>query len=183
MRKRAYLSEAEQRVFYKLFYAAGTYVNYKRKVVPWVEIMDPRYCSGPDADKIVDVMRHHPEDMKEMAQDRTLPMTDAQREIIAGWSRLIFGSFVAVDFTPAGSFFVPEDGQTVYQVYGLRRPMEDFFSHGAPLRITTCLMPFRGKIITDGFFYRGDELSAKEKARFLEIYAGARENGTIQTEM
>ncbi|MBQ8093892.1 MAG: hypothetical protein IJ242_09990 [Clostridia bacterium] len=174
------LSTAEQKKFYKLYYAAGTFVNNLRKIAP-VTRMHPDSCDYTSAMHIVKVMRAHPEDMEKMASESS-KLSEVDRNIIASWARMKPGIFAVVDHTALGSYFVSEKDETVFLVLGLRKPLDYSLGDDLPVMLETCLLPFQDKIITDGVsdLYPG-KLTKTKGARFMQIYAEAVKNGTVQT--
>ena len=173
------LSVPEQKKFYKLYYAAVDYMNLQEKILPGVK-MNPQYCSYPDAIVLSQAFRKHPEHMATMPYLSKRKLTDEDKTILFSWTRIIPGKFYVVDHTPIGSFFVSEDEQRVYLVLGLRKPLEYLLGDELPVKVSTCLMPFHQKIITDGFLdYCEETITEKQKVQLMKIYADAVKRGTV----
>ena len=78
-------------------------------------------------------------------------LSNAQVEILAGFRKKIRSNFVILKCLKSHAIFIDTENNNFYAVNALRDPFDCFFET-FPVSITTTLIPFKDKIIYDGFF-------------------------------
>ena len=91
-------------------------------------------------------------------------LTNDQIEILEGFKRKIRSTFVIFKCLKNHAIFIDTKDNKFYAVKALSNTFEDFFEY-FPVNISTTLIPFRNKIIYDGFIqspevYYGPNMTA-----------------------
>ena len=147
------LSRTETELFYRLFGALLMHVNLKARLIPPIESLDAFKATEPKlCVKLRDHLYQHPELFDEFLERDGLAGDDGSREIVAGWrDHRVGGVFYVFRHLKRHSIFLSETNpMRAYGVLGLTDPLE-LMVPDVPYRLSTILLPFRGRIIYDGF--------------------------------
>jgi len=83
-------------------------------------------------------------------------LTTEQINILSGFKRKISASFILFKCLKNYAVFIhPEENIKIYAVKALGDPFDDFFDY-FPVLVTTTLLPFKDKIVYDGFIQLGN---------------------------
>ena len=94
----------------------------------------------------------HPELIDQFIQDNPDNLEAENLSIIATWKNFIHGDFFIERLLKKYSIFI-DDKENVYAVLGLMEGLDAFMDkRNLPVRVKTILLPFKGKIVYDGFF-------------------------------
>jgi hypothetical protein len=79
--------------------------------------------------------------------------TFSELEIVESWKNYVNGSFFLVDYRENGAVFLEEETENpkAYLVLALGTPLWELIPVPPPARVETVLLPFKGKIVYDGF--------------------------------
>lgn len=135
-------------LFYELFLPILDYVNEKYHVtVEKIEFtgksVDPR-----DAMEVANFLWKRIGILDDYLAENQL--SDARREIVAGWKRCIFGKFIIERHLKKGSIFISMEDYAVYLVNGIIDSWEEMLPEPTPIVVETVLLPFQNLIISDG---------------------------------
>jgi len=78
-------------------------------------------------------------------------LTNAQSQILEGFKKRITSDFVILKCLANEAIFIDSKDNKFYAVKALSNPFNLFFDE-FPVIISTTIIPFKGKIIYDGFF-------------------------------
>lgn len=155
------------RHFYRLLAGLGNYTNKKLKVTP--DFQGDNYGDGDGSldttrVKVVDAIWSHPQIIDEYLNTAGRDLSAEDRETISSWNRFVKGRFVLERTLKSGGVLVSmEHADQVYLVQNFLSPWEHLANTAGvriPAMVDTCLLPYDGVIVTDGF------------ARFLSILLG-----------
>ena len=99
-------------------------------------------------------------------------LTEDQINIIVGFKKKIRSTFVIFKFLKNYTIFIDTKDNKFYAVRALRDTFDSFFDN-FPVRVSTTLIPFKGKIIYDGFIqstgvYYGRNITASMNEDYKE---------------
>lgn len=167
------LEPQDLKLFFELWLPLLDYVNGKCKV------LEGAAKTIEDMKSIADCLWARPQMIDEYLAQAGLP--EERADLVAAWKRCIPGRFFIERHLKKGSVFIHTEGGAVYLVSGLQSSWEEMLD-GRPLpaMVDTTLIPFRGRIVTDG-------LIALSRVRFgrnyreelREIYMNAKKSGEL----
>jgi hypothetical protein len=146
-------TEAEGRLFYHLHVGLQILVNRRHGVIHPVETFDDFVALPPEERlKTRDALYAHPECFDEFLQDGDLSVSADAAEIVAGWrDHRVAGVFFIFRHLRRHTVFLSSEGPPqAFGVLGLADPLERLAAY-PPVMVTATLLPFRGRIIYDGF--------------------------------
>jgi hypothetical protein len=147
------VSENEGRLFYDLFVGLQMLVNRRYGVIPTVDSSEELMALPPEQRiKTRDALYEHPECFDEFLREGDLSASADAAEIVAGWrDHRVSGMFYIFRHLKSHTIFLlSEEPARAFGVLGLADPLEKLAPH-PPVMITATLLPFRGRIIYDGF--------------------------------
>lgn len=175
------LSPEEADLFYKLMLPLQYFVKRRLGMMPDAETLEG-YINADFEDKIPvrNALYENIHLLKDFIEENPANLTEKELGIVAGWKRFIKGDFYLERFLKPYTVFIG-DKNKVYGVLGLKQGLDEKVHKSyLPLRLTTVLLPFQGKIVYDGvfqsynvFFGRGIRDDLKE------IYLAAKQKGKI----
>ncbi|MEL7227988.1 MAG: hypothetical protein AAGL17_24970, partial [Cyanobacteria bacterium J06576_12] len=140
------------------------------------------FCDTEVEEKIQvrDHLFAHFELMDQFVEDNPNDLDEESLSIILGWKNFVRGDFFVERFLKKHSIFIG-DADNVYAVLGLTDAPADFIDkRNLPLRIETILLPFKGKIVYDGFFrFYNMSFGGGIRAELKQVYLIAKDNGAI----
>ncbi|MFK7908071.1 MAG: hypothetical protein AB8B69_23270 [Chitinophagales bacterium] len=103
-------------------------------------------------------------------------------EIVLGFKNFVAGEFMVLKYLKAYSILLND--KVAYGVLGLASDFEDFFGPNLPAYVKTVLLPFKGKIIFDGFLQSYNmRFGGGYKSSFNESYKEAKATYGIVTSL
>jgi hypothetical protein len=173
------LSEEDAQLFYKLFFPLLDYVNEKRQIDD--SLVDMAHATSLNPDDVIKVA-HNLWDDPSIIDDylKNHPLDQEGREIVDSWKRCKHDKFLIERILKRGAMFIGMDNE-VYKVIGTISEFEDiFYYHPKPILLETCLLPFKGQIITDGLFLPYPvTIGPHVRGDFKDIYMDAKRHGRI----
>jgi hypothetical protein len=147
------VTEAEGRLFYHLHVGLQLLVNRRHGVIHPVETFDAFMALPPEKRlKTRDALYAHPESFDEFLKHGDLSVSADAAEIVAGWrDHRATGVFFIFRHLRRHTVFLSSEGPPqAFGVLGLTDPLERLAPY-PPVMVTATLLPFRGRIIYDGF--------------------------------
>ncbi|MEM9266666.1 MAG: hypothetical protein AAGA46_14190 [Cyanobacteria bacterium P01_F01_bin.13] len=175
------LDPADVQLFFDLMLPLQWYVSKQAKLLPEIKSFKAYTDSSMD-DKIIvrDYLFDHPELIDQFIQDNPNNLDAENLSIIATWKNFIHGDFFIERLLKKYSIFI-DDKENVYAVLGLMEGLDAFMDkRNLPVRVKTILLPFKGKIVYDGFFrwYRMF-FGGGIKSSLKQTYLIAKDNNAI----
>lgn len=175
------LSPADAQLFMSLMLPLQWYVNQQAQILPEIQTF-AAFCDTEVEDKIRvrDHLFSHLELLEQFVQDNPNDLDEESLSIILGWKSCVRGDFFVERFLKKYSIFIG-DADNVYAVLGLTDAPADFVDkRNLPLRIETILLPFKGKIVYDGFLrFYNMFFGGGIRAELKQVYLIAKDNGAI----
>lgn len=176
------LSQADADLFYDLMSQLHCYVNQQAKLLPKIKNFKAYYenSSTEDKLKVRDYLFSHSDFIEKFVQENPNKLDPEYLAIVAGWRNFIQGDFFVERLLKRYSIFIDSE-ENVYGVLGLLEGLyETIDKRRLPLRVQAILLPFKGKIIYDGFFrwyniYFGSGI----KSSLKQTYLIAKDNNAI----
>jgi len=175
------LSEADSDLFFKLMWRLQIHVNRKRGLIPGVGSVE-EYAKLPQSEvaKVRNALWDDPGQIDAYIAENPDGLPAEELAIVGKWKRFVSGAFYITRFLKKHTVFLSEGGK-VYAVLSLREPLEDMlFGHPPPVMVRTVLLPFKGKIVYDGFLSTYNiTFGGGIRRRMNETYRTAWERGLI----
>jgi hypothetical protein len=174
------LPEQESTLFFELVSALDLFVNRRMGIYPEIKTLDD-YYDGSNSKK-VDMRQALYQNIKlidAFVKENPSNFSKEKRSIVSGWKHFVSGDFYLERFLKKQGIFIKDDA--VYSVLGLSQPFDEVLPPSRlPLYVHASLLPFKGKIIYDGFFgihhiYFGGGI----KKDLKETYMRAKQNNRI----
>ncbi|MGM9552036.1 MAG: hypothetical protein ACI3XA_07255 [Clostridia bacterium] len=175
------LERKEAELFYNLWFPLMNFVNKRYRVCPGTgKIAMGKGIAPPDAKAIANYIWEHTEVIDEYLAGADLPAE--HREIIEGWKMFRSGKYIMERHLKRGSVFISLEDNSVYMVQGLFSSFDEMFDGWhLPLLVDAVLLPFLGKVITDGLMIpHRISFGVEYTAEFKKIYMNAKRNGDIK---
>ncbi|ETA80156.1 YecA family protein [Youngiibacter fragilis] len=182
-KKSSQLSADECREFYETWYGLLGFVNERKKVINAVIRPEyPNVVSDMKIHKVREVLWDNPELIEEYIKKTALPQDKI--EILKQWStKFRKGMFFVLEYQPEYAVIIDSDEHgkdRLYGIKGISNSVSGALQRKLPVQIETVLLPFKGKIIYDGFMASMQiEYAEGAKAAFSEMYANAKRQGII----
>ncbi len=175
------LSPADTELFMSLMLPLQWYVNQQAQVLPDLESIEAYSdVSVEDKIKVRDYLFSHTELFDRYIQDNPDGLDEASASIVSGWKDFIQGDFYIERWLKKYTIFM-SDSDKVYGVLGLVSAPEDFIDkRRLPVRVQAILLPFKGKIVYDGFLRFYNVLfGGGIRSRLKQTYLIAKDNDNI----
>ena len=173
------LTPEESTLFYDIWRPLLQYANTKTRMYPNVNFKQDPAIDVQDAIEVADWIWEHTEIIDDYLKEHPSLKKD-RREILKGWKRCIHDRWMVERHLKSGSVFL---GKTPYAflVQGIVSSFEEMIGfYGTPVMIEATLLPFRGKIITDGLVrYIPVIIGPGIKAGAKEEYMAAKKSGNL----
>lgn len=177
------LSRENAELFFKLMWRLHFYVNHQCMILPNVQSIED-YATQPETNKIKvrEVLWTRLDLIDTYIQGNPDGLPAEELAIIAGWKRVIVGSFQIFRHLKKYTVFIGEQSQ-VYGVLGLSVSMEEiFYARPLPILVQAVLLPFRGQIVYDSFLQSYNVFFGSGiRGQLKEAYMAAQQNGRIIT--
>jgi hypothetical protein len=105
-------------------------------------------------------------------------ITEIQKNILNGFKSKISGDFVILKQLKTGAIFIDAKTEKVYSVIALSESFDQFFD-SFPVFIKTTILPFKEKIIYDGFLNLNAYIGPGIARNMNSIYLNAKENKRV----
>ena len=175
------LSEADGKLFFRLWLGLLDYVNKKNHVNSHLTEIAPE-VSLPIKEimKVSEWLWENPDEIECFLSENTHLQLE-HREIVCGWKRFVRGDYIVERHLKKGSIFISSDTQKVYLVKGITNPWEILLrNEPMPTMLKVTLIPFRDEIISDGLVRPYDIMfGGGLKQELKGIYMAAKKNGKI----
>ena len=175
------LAPADVQLFFELMLPLQWYVSQQAKLLPDIKTFEAYTDSSMDEKIIVrDYLFDHPELIDKFIQDNPDNLEAEKLSIIATWKNFIRGDFFIERLLKKYSIFI-DDKESVYAVLGLMEGLDAFMDkRDLPVRVQTILLPFKGKIVYDGFFrWYNIFFGGGIKSSLKQTYLIAKDNNAI----
>ncbi len=175
------LSEQDAKLFFNLMWALQYFVNQKLKIHSDVKTLDDyAACSAEDKFEVRKAL--YADSIKlidSFVQENPQKFSETELSIVSNWKNLIKGDFHIERFLKKYAVFVK--GVDVYGVLGLYQGFDELVHRSQlPLYVQAVLLPFKGKIVFDGFFQAYNVYFGGGFKRDLrESYMRAKQNNRI----
>jgi hypothetical protein len=177
------LSREDAELFFKLMWRLHFYVNRQCMILPNIQSLDD-YVTQPQTNKIKvrDVLWTRLDLIDTYIQCNPDGLSAEELAIIAGWKRVIVGSFQIFRHLKKYTVFIGEQSH-VYGVLGLSVSIDEiFYGRPLPILVQAVLLPFRGQIVFDSFLQSYNVFfGGGIRGRLKEEYMAAQQNGRIIT--
>ncbi|MEM9150255.1 MAG: hypothetical protein AAGB19_07350, partial [Cyanobacteria bacterium P01_F01_bin.3] len=122
----------------------------------------------------------HIELIDQFVQDNPNDIEEESLSIISGWKNFVREDFYIERFLKKNSIFIGAS-DNVYAVLGITDAPADFIDkRNLPLRIETILLPFKEKIVYDGFLrFYNIFFGSGIRSELKQVYLIAKDNGAI----
>ena len=175
------LSTEDAQLFYDLWFPLLDHVNQNHHITGMTIKFTGEKVDPNDAGIVADFLWNRPELIDHYLKEAELSVEN--REIVSGWKRRIRGSFYLERHLKRGSIMISDSENQVYRVLGLFSSWEEMFSfRPLPVLIKATLLPFKGKIISDGLVIPYNVMfGGNIKSELRQCYMSAKKNGRIIT--
>ena len=175
------LSEKEANLFFDLYTPLLDYTNERLKVGPSFETFWAR-GDNPNTQLlglIANELWAHVDIIDDYLQ--YAPIGEEEKEIIREWKRFVRDEFFVERHLMTGTVFISNRAKKVYLVNGLYSTVKEMLPNAScPIAVVATLLPFKGKIITDGllasYFM---EIPDNVNELLHQIYQETKENNRI----
>jgi hypothetical protein len=183
---RVRLPAEEVELYFRLSIALLLYANRRLRLLPGVESRAAFLNSSLEAKaELRDAVYDQPELIDAFVADNPAGFSAEELAVVGGWKRCVRGSFYLVRFLKRYAVFLDTGPPPrAYGVLGLHDELDELFPDlRPPIYLRAALLPFKGRIIHDGFvqamaIYFGPGI----RASLDEAYRVAKETrGVIQT--
>jgi hypothetical protein len=181
--KTAQLTPTECREFYETWFGLIAFVNERERVVN-IEIKPeyPNAVSEIVVHKVREVLWEKPEIIDEYISEIQLPQETI--EILNLWGKNHKkGMFIILEYQADYAVVIASNEQgedRLYGIKGISNSIANTLRRELPALFETVLLPFKGKIIYDSFFYPMEiGFADGAKAAFQEMYDKAKKHGII----
>lgn len=178
------LEQKDTDLFYSLWFPLLDFANSRYQVCPGIGAIEfGKSVDMRDAKTIANYIWEHTEVIEKFLAETDL--LEEHREIVTGWKKCRPGKYILERHLKKGSVFISADTAQVYMVLGLYSTWEEVLcGRTLPVLLDAVLLPFRGRIITDGLVVSSNIVFGRGAAAdFKDAYMDARKSGRIQFEL
>ncbi len=175
------LSEADAQLFFHLMLQLQWYVCRKAQIFPKLKTFKSYQDSSmEDKVEVRNYLFGHLELIDQFAQENPAKLAPDELDIVVGWKNCISGNFFIERRLKKYSIFIDHQ-DNVYGVLGLSDSLENRIDKPVlPRRVKAILLPFKDKIVYDGFLgwyniYFGSGI----KSSLKQTYLIAKDNNAI----
>ncbi len=145
------LSPEDVKLFYRLFFPLLDFVNEKKQINDLHDLAAQKTLDPAAVKDLANAVWQETSLIDSYLAERGDSIPAEHQAILRSWKRCVSGSFTVERYLKKGAILISEDGNSVYQVRGIKSSLEEMFScRPIPLIIHATLLPFRGVIIIDG---------------------------------
>ena len=181
------LERKDTDLFYSLWFPLLDFANSRYQVCPGIGAIEfGKSVDMHDAKTIANHIWEHTEVIDAFLAETDL--SEEHREIVIGWKKCRPEKYILERHFKKGSVFISADtarivsAARVYMVLGLYSPWEEVLcGRPLPVLLDAVLLPFRGRIITDGLVISSNIVFGRGAAAdFKDAYMDAKKSGRIQ---
>lgn len=179
------LSAGEAFLFFKLMIPLQFFAQQKVSILKNVETFeDYKNTSFAEKFKVRNVLFENTQLIDEFIDENPHDIPLKELAVCASWKRFIKGDFYIERHLKTSTIFIGEDDK-VYSVVGLTDSLEKVFpKYLIPQIASAILLPFRHKIVSDGFFSANQiHIGNEVKSGLKEIYNQAKKRNQILGEI
>lgn len=174
------LSEQDGRLFFKLMGELQFYINRKLKIYPEVQSFDDYIkLEQKQKAKIRDALFDNVKIIDSFVQDNPNNYSKEELHIVSSWKNFIRDHFFIERILQKYNIFIRDN--EVYAVLALLQGIDELMHYyNLPLYVETILLPFKGKIVYDGFLnvnpmFLGGNITRELKEKYMR----AKQNNRI----
>jgi len=148
------LSKNDAELFFKLHPALLFYANQRLGILKGVSTLEEfREMWAEDVIKVRDALYDRMDLIDSFVKENPFDFSPEELEIVFGWKDLIKGSFFLLRYLKEYAIFL-EGGppSKAYGVLALNTTFEEMLGPELPIFVKAVLLPFKGRIVYDGFF-------------------------------
>jgi hypothetical protein len=176
------LSEPDAELYFELMWFLQFFVKQKLGLLPEVPTVAV-YRSLPAEEKIEvrEALYGNPGLIDEYVQSNPDRLSEEDLTIVSKWKYFVKGKFYIERYLKKYTVFIGKD--TVYGVLGLHEALEEMIHRSyLPMYVRAVLLPFKGRVIYDGFMQSYSLFFGRNiKANLKEQYLRAKQRGEIVT--
>lgn len=180
---RTSLGRHDAELFYELLESALAYANARFGICP-----EPRpRLRGPvpsperkeALSRLLDALWERPDLIEDFVAENPDGLGPHALEVASDWRHALTSTFICVDAQPDAALYM--DGQRVFAVTPLSSPA-DAHINVVPCLVRLTLLPFMGRIVTDGrIIHLSDDLRPEELDGLARALEAASQRPVIQT--
>lgn len=147
------LSEEDVRLFYKLNPPLLLYVNQQRSIFEGVTTVD-EFMRLPLEEKTLvrNALYDHPELIDSFVEENPQNFSDDELKIVRSWNDFVRGRSLLFRYLKKYTIFLSMDSPPkAYGVLALLTNFDEILASPPPILIDTVLLPFKDRVIYDGF--------------------------------
>ncbi|OEU49771.1 MAG: hypothetical protein BA861_08485 [Desulfobacterales bacterium S3730MH5] len=176
--------EQDAKLFFDLMWALQFFANQKLKILTNVKSLDDyAECSAEEKFEVRKALYGDTKLIASFVQENPENFSEEKLSIVSDWKNFIEGGFHIERFLKRYAVFIKD--ADVYGVMGLYQGFDELVDRSQlPLYVQTVLLPFKGKIVYDGFFQvynvhfgggikrglRESYMTAKQNSRIIESF-------------
>ena len=147
------LAQEDLNLFFKLHPALLFYANQQLKVVDGVPTLEKFMNSGVTKQvKVRNALYDHMALIDSFVKENPFNFSAGELKIVAGWKHLVKGTFYLLRYLRSYAIFLDNRSPPrAYGVLALTNTFEEVLSRELPIRLESVLLPFKGRIVYDGF--------------------------------
>lgn len=147
------LSQKDVALFYKLNPPLLFHVNQKMGVIRDTSTLG-EFMKLPLEEKVEvrDALYENIELLDSFVKENPAGLSPEELEIVSSWRDFVRGTFYVFRYLKSHTIFLnSESPPKAYGVLGITDAFDEIFDGVAPIMVETTLLPFKGRIIYDGF--------------------------------
>jgi len=146
------LHEKDRELFFKLYPALLLYANQRLKVIEGATTPEKfEELSLEEQMEVRDALCDNPSLIDLFAAENLSRFTQEEFETVSGWRHHVRGTFYLVRYLKRYAVFLDESATRAYGVVALSDSFEEILGPELPVRLEAVLLPFKGRIVYDGF--------------------------------
>jgi hypothetical protein len=177
------LSAEDADLFFKLMWPVQFFVKQKLKLLPEIPDIDS-YIKSSTEDKVQvrNALYENIGLLKDFVDENPANFTEKELGVVSAWKYFVKGDFYMERFLKTHAILIGANNK-VYGVSGLHEGFDEIVHKSyLPMRISTVLLPFQGKIVYDGVLHSFNVFFGRGIADDLkETYLAAKQQGKIIT--
>ena len=163
------LEKSEYFEFHKLNQSLFYYAGISENVIEIMDFFDFLKLSIEERFKCREVLISKPELIAEFLALNRQNLSVGEIKIVKDFMRRITGTFVVVGYEKNHAVFIDSKDTNMYAVKALTDPFQDLLP-ALPVMVTTTIMPFKNKIVYDGYMFTSEQLEDNFKNEFMTGY-------------
>jgi len=150
------LSESESQLFFDLYYSLMLFINRQRRILPEIfTVKGLRKASSKQLKSIRQALDQQTNLFDLFITKNPFNFSPDKLQIIERWKLWLVGRFFIFRETDYYTIFLSNiKPMKAYAVLALNKEFSKIFPDPLPIYVETALLPFNGRIVTDGIFSR-----------------------------